>query len=230
MAKAMSVLAALPVDPAKYVTFLGAMFVMAISPGPAIIFCIRTGMAGRKLSVLTGVCGLNCATLIWFVAAAFGLQVVLATMPHVFQAIAVAGGLYLVWLGLKGCRAALRSHEGLHVTPQAGAVAPTPKQAFVDGFFVQILNPKVTLFFSAVLPPFVDIARPMPLQMTAFATTTLTMDFIAMTAYGLGSVSLTHILSDPRNKQRFDLGASAILLLLGVVICVHSVSDLLKLF
>jgi threonine/homoserine/homoserine lactone efflux protein len=225
----MSLAAALPVDPAKYVTFLGAMFVMAISPGPAILYCIRTGMAGRKLSVLAAVCGLNCATLIWFIAAAFGLQVVLATMPHVFQAIAVAGGVYLIWLGFKGCRAALQSHEGLHVV-QTDLVAPEPKRAFRDGFFVQILNPKVTLFFSAVLPPFVDIARPMPLQMTTFAATTLTMDFIAMTAYGLGAVSLTHILSDPRNKQRFDLSASAILLLLGVVICVHSVSDLLKLF
>ncbi len=63
----------LPVDPARYGAFLAAMFVMAITPGPANLFAIATGMEKGKGAALLGVVGMNCATLIWFVGSALGL-------------------------------------------------------------------------------------------------------------------------------------------------------------
>ncbi|MEI9903221.1 MAG: hypothetical protein WDN06_04065 [Asticcacaulis sp.] len=59
----------MPVDPSRYYAFLLAMFFMAISPGPANLFFIRTGLAGRASRVFAGVIGTNSATLIWFIAA-----------------------------------------------------------------------------------------------------------------------------------------------------------------
>ena len=91
---------------------------------------------------------------------------------------------------------------------------------------VQILNPKAILFFSAVLPPFVDIHRPMAGQLVVFAATTIGMDIVSMSSYGLLAVRLAKVLREPRNKQRFDLGAGGILMIIACVILWHAVTDL----
>ena len=65
-------MSALPVDPHLYSTFLGVMVVMAITPGPANLFAVATGVEKGRASALVGVVGMNCATLVWFAAAALG--------------------------------------------------------------------------------------------------------------------------------------------------------------
>ena len=217
----------MPIDPAKYLAFLVATTFMAISPGPAIMFFVRTGLGGRASRVFAGVIGVNSATLIWFIASALGLQILMTAFPLAFKIIAVLGGLYIGWLGFKTFRTALslktETIDGATLTaePERSDLA-TLRQ----GFVVQMLNPKVLLFFTAVLPPFVDISRPMPPQMALFAATALTLDAIAMTTYGLGAVHLSQWLRQPRYKQRFDLGAGAILMLIGTGIVWHAIQTL----
>ena len=66
-------MSALPVDPARYGAFLVSMFVLAITPGPANLFAIATGMERGKGAALRGVVGMNAATLVWFACSALGL-------------------------------------------------------------------------------------------------------------------------------------------------------------
>lgn len=217
------------VNPEKYSTFLVAMALMAISPGPANLFFIRTGLGGRKGPVFTGVLGVNTATLVWFIASAFGLQVLMTAFPLLFRLLAVGGGLYVGWLGFNTFRHALNLSEE-HLDPHA--VTPATHagywQVMREGFMVQMLNPKVLLFFSAVLPPFLDLSIPMPRQIPVFAATAIGMDVISMTSYGLLAVTLSHLLTEPRNKQRFDLGAGAVLMLISALILWHGVTDLIS--
>jgi threonine/homoserine/homoserine lactone efflux protein len=222
---------AFPIDPHTYWAFFVTMFFMAITPGPANLFAIRTGLGRRKSHVIAAVMGLNCASLIWFIACAFGLQMLLAAFPLLFQIIAVAGGLYLGWMAVKGFRSALDIRNenigsSLTATPASGK---TIGATFKDGFLVQMLNPKVTLFFSAVLPPFVDIHQAVPPQMIAFAATTIGMDILTMTTYGLAAVTLSHTLSDPKKKQIFDLGVCLILMVIATLIIWHAGIELLRL-
>jgi len=220
-----------PIDPHTYWAFFVTMFFMAISPGPAIMFAIRTGLGRRKRNVMAAVIGLNCASLIWFIACAFGLQILLTAFPLLFQIVAVAGGLYLGWMAFKGFRAALDIRN--EILGAGLTAAPTPGKTigatFKDGFLVQLLNPKVTMFFTAVLPPFVDIDRAVPPQMVAFAATAVGMDTVAMTTYGLAAVTLSHTLSDPRKKQAFDLGVCLILMAIAAIIVWHAGGELLRL-
>jgi threonine/homoserine/homoserine lactone efflux protein len=217
----------LPIDPVKYYAFLVAMALMAISPGPAIMFFVRTGLGGRASRVFAGVIGVNSATLLWFIASAFGLQILMTAFPLAFKIVAVAGGLYIVWLGLKTFRAALSLKSE---TADDNALKAAPMRSDLatlrEGFMVQMLNPKVLLFFSAVLPPFIDTTRPMPPQMVVFAATAVAMDATAMTTYGLGAVRLSQWLRQPRYKQRFDLGAGTILMLIGTGIVWHAAATL----
>ena len=217
----------LPVDASKYYAFLVAMFFMALSPGPANLFFVRTGLGGRPSRVMAGVVGANSGTLIWFVASALGLQVLMSAFPLAFRIIAILGGLYVGWLGFKTFRAALSTaKETIDDRLTEAAPQRTVWQSLREGFMVQILNPKAILFFSAVLPPFVDIHRPMAGQLVVFAATTIGMDIVSMSSYGLLAVRLAKVLREPRNKQRFDLGAGGILMIIACVILWHAVTDL----
>ncbi|ESQ90581.1 lysine transporter LysE [Asticcacaulis sp. AC460] len=216
-----------PVDPAKYSAFLAAMALMAISPGPANLFFIRTGLSGRKRNVFTGVIGVNTATLVWFVAAALGLQALMIALPLLFKAMTIAGGLYLIWLGVSTVRHALKiDNERIDLQFIAPATPGTLTRTLREGFMVQMLNPKVLLFFSVVLPPFLDIARPMPAQMSVFAATAIGMDVISMTTYGLLAVTLSHLLQQPRHRRTFDIAAGSVLVLIAVMILGHAAKDL----
>ncbi|MEI9905188.1 MAG: LysE family translocator [Asticcacaulis sp.] len=207
--------------------FLVAMFLMAISPGPANLFFIRTGLSGSRARVFAGVIGTNSASVVWLTASTLGLQALMMAFPLAFRIIAVLGGLYVGWLGFKTARHALHvQDEVIDPNLTVAAAARTPWQTLREGFMVQILNPKMVLFLSAVLPPFIDLRRPMIPQMTVFAASTIAMDVISMTAYGLLAVRLAHLLREPRNKQTFDLAAGSVLMLVSALILFHGVGDL----
>ena len=204
---------ALPVDPHLYLTFLGVMAIMAMTPGPANVFAVATGMQKGRASVFMAVAGMNAATLVWFSAAALGLGALVKAFPEAFRVLAVAGALYVAWLGIKAIRGAFRTAaEPSEIPVRKG------RSAFVDGFTVQIANPKAILFFTAVLPPFLDVNRPAAPQLALFACATIGMDIITMTAYGMGGAALKARMADPRFQRNFGLGVGGLLLLASILI------------
>ena len=203
----------LPVDPHLYATFLGVMAVMAITPGPANIFSVANGVQRGKAGALLGVVGMNAATLVWFGAAALGLGALVVAFPDVFRWISIAGAVYVAWLGIQAWRGAFRN--------AADPDAPTVKMgrsAIVDGFMVQIANPKAILFFTAVLPPFLDVNRPAAPQLALFAVATIGMDVLSMSAYGLGGAALARRMSEPRFRQGFAILTGTLLIAAAVLI------------
>ena len=206
-------MAALPVDPHLYAAFLGVMAVMAITPGPANLFAVATGMEKGRASALIGVVGMNAATLVWFGAAALGLGALVAAFPQVFRIIAVLGALSVAWLGIKALRGAFATAaEPDHVEVRRG------RSALIDGFTVQIANPKAILFFTAVLPPFLDVNRPAAPQLALFALATIGMDILSMSAYGLGGAALANRMNEPRFKRGFGIFVGALLILAAILI------------
>jgi len=206
-------MALLPVDPHLYLTFLGVMAVMAITPGPANVFSVANGVERGKAGALLGVLGMNTATLVWFAAAALGLGALVVAFPTVFRWVSIGGALYVAWLGLK----ALTGAFGAAADPHAAAIRPH-RGAFVDGFMVQIANPKAVLFFTAVLPPFLDVNRPAAPQLALFAVATIGMDVLSMSAYGLGGAALARRMSEPRFRRGFAVFTGLLLLLAAVLI------------
>ena len=202
-----------PVDPHLYAAFLGVMAVMAVTPGPANLFAVATGVEKGRRAALAGVVGMNAATLVWFGAAALGLGALVAAFPQAFRIIAVGGALYVAWRGIKALRGAF-SNEG---EPTDVAVS-RGRSAVMDGFMVQIANPKAILFFTAVLPPFLDIQRPVAPQLVLFAMATIGMDVLSMSAYGLGGAALARRMSEPRFRRGFGLFVGSLLLLAAVLI------------
>ena len=205
----------LPVDPARYSAFLVAMFVMAITPGPANLFAIATGMQKGKGAALAGVAGMNVATLVWFACSALGLGALIIAFPKAFHVLALAGAAYLVWLGVKSIRSAIKDRG------EQGLAAPSVqmgRSAFRDGFAVQIANPKILLFFGAVLPPFIDVDRPLAPQLVMFAAATIGMDVISMSSYGLGGAALASRMNEPGFRKGFAIVVGVLLIAAAVLI------------
>ncbi|HYC97257.1 LysE family translocator [Brevundimonas sp.] len=206
-------MSSLPVDPQLYLTFLGVMAVMAWTPGPANLFSVANGVQRGPAGALAGVVGMNAATLVWFGAAALGLGALVIAFPQVFRLISIAGALYVAWLGINALRGAFRT--------AADPDSPTirlGRSALLDGFMVQIANPKAVLFFTAVLPPFLDVSRPAAPQLALFALATIGMDVLSMSAYGLGGAALARRMSEPRFRRGFALVTGGLLLAASVLI------------
>jgi threonine/homoserine/homoserine lactone efflux protein len=142
-----------------------------------------------------------------------GLGALVVAFPEAFRLISVAGALYVAWLGLKALRGAFRTAAD----PEDTTVRPG-RSALVDGFMVQIANPKAVLFFTAVLPPFLDVNRPAAPQLALFAVATIGMDVLSMSAYGLGGAALARRMSVPRFRRGFGVLTGILLLAACVLI------------
>jgi threonine/homoserine/homoserine lactone efflux protein len=201
-----------PVDPHRYLTFLGVMALLAMTPGPANLFAVATGVRDGKAAALLGAVGMNAASLVWFGAAALGLGALVAAFPDQFRWIAIAGGLYVAWLGIQAIRGAG------HAPGDPGKAHLTRRGPLVDGFMVQIANPKAVLFFTAVLPPFLDPARPPVPQLVLFAIAMIGLDVITMSAYGLSGAALTRRMTEPRFARAFGWISGSLLLIAAAMI------------
>lgn len=195
----------LPVDPSRYLAFLGVMAAMAFFPGPANLFCVATGMARGRRAALAAMVGMNGASLVWYVAAGLGLGALMTAFPAAFKVLRLLGAAYLVWLGIGAVRAAF--------APGAleAAAAPRPGSNLRNGFAVQIANPKLILFFTAVLPPFLDLARPLAGQLLVFAATMIALDAAAMSTFGFGGAALAQRMEDPRFRRGFSVTTALLL-------------------
>ena len=205
--------ASLPVDPRLFAGFVSIMMVMAITPGPANIFAVATGVSKGRAAAMAGIVGMNVATLVWFGAAALGLGVLVLAYPAAVQTIAIAGALYLAWLGIQSIRGSFSTAQDPDKTPVS-----TRRNALLDGFLVQIANPKAILFFTVVLPPFLDVNRPIVPQLMMVAAATIGMDMVSMTAYGLGGAALTRQMARPRFRRAFRIGVGLLLLTAALLI------------
>ena len=130
---------------------------------------------------------------------------------------AIGGALYVAWLGIKALRGAFANES----QPKS-IVVQRERSAILNGFMVQIANPKAILFFTAVLPPFLDVNRPAAPQLALFAVATIGMDVLSMSAYGLGGAALARRMNEPRFRRGFA-ALSGILLLAAAVLIISRI-------
>jgi threonine/homoserine/homoserine lactone efflux protein len=138
------------IDSHRLLLFLGAATLLAVAPGPAMLYVLaRTLAGGRREGILSSL-GTFLGGLVHVVAAATGLSLVLATSAAAFAAVKYAGAAYLIYLGVRMIVSARRDAE---LSIPANAVRRNP---FWQGIATEVLNPKTALFFLAFIPQFVS--------------------------------------------------------------------------
>ena len=134
------------------VTFALAGVVLVVVPGPSVLFIVGRALAHGRRAALTSVAGNTTGAALVVVVVALGFGMVAAQSVAVFTVLKFAGAAYLVYLGVQTIR-----HRGDLATALAGAPGAVDRRLYWQGVVVGATNPKVLIFFAAVLPQFVDV-------------------------------------------------------------------------
>jgi threonine/homoserine/homoserine lactone efflux protein len=137
-----------------YWLFIATAIVLVITPGQDTFFILGRSLAGGRAAGIAAALGITAGSVIHTLLAALGLSALLATSPYAFMAVKFAGAAYLVYIGAR----ALLSRSKVLPGEEAGASADGRWAAFRSGVVTNLLNPKVGLFFLALMPQFIDAA------------------------------------------------------------------------
>jgi len=191
--------------------FLGASVALTLAPGPDNIFVITQGIArGRKPAIVTAL-GMCSGISVHTTAAAFGISAVFYSSVIAFNAVKFAGAAYLLYLAYK----TLRSRSGITL---ATADDRNAKALFKRGFIMNVLNPKVAMFFLAFLPQFVtpDTAYfPFWMLLLGFIFMVQAIVIFSLIGYFSGSIG-SFILARPRIARYFDYLTAGVFASLGI--------------
>lgn len=138
-------------------TVLAAL--MTMSPGADTLLVVRNALRGGRRDGLATALGICSGLYVHALLSALGVSMVLMHSATAFTALKFAGAAYLVWLGLQSLRSA-----GRDLPQAANASAPLERvparRSFREGFLTNLLNPKVIVFYLALLPQFIDADAP----------------------------------------------------------------------
>ena len=188
----------MPLD--TWLAFLVASWLISLSPGAGAISCMSAGMRFGYRRALPNIIGLELGILFILAIVAAGLGAVLAASTIAFTAVKWLGVGYLVWLGIQQWRApAIAPDIDAAVATDGGANA-----LLLRGFLVNATNPKGILFMLAVLPQFIDPARPQLVQYVICGGTLLFTDLVVMSGYTGLAARVLRLLRAPRHLRAMN--------------------------
>jgi threonine/homoserine/homoserine lactone efflux protein len=132
----------------KLALFLSAALVLAVMPGPGILYVLGRTLNGGRREGVSSALGTFLGGLVHALAAAVGLSALLVASAAAFQIVRYAGAAYLIYLGITMIR-------NRHLQIAESDAGPTGHQSFIQGITTEILNPKTALFFLSFIPQFV---------------------------------------------------------------------------
>ncbi len=174
--------------------FMAGAFIIIVIPGPNILSLIARSIHQGRMAGFVSVLGIEAATLVHICAATLGLTSLLLSSAIAFTVVKYAGAAYLVYLGVRKFVERREDKEN-EVRAEEGL-----KQVFVQGFIVNLLNPKTAMFFLAFLPQFVNAGRgSAAAQILSFGLILVVLAIAVEVAYVLFS---SHLRSWLRGNQQ----------------------------
>jgi threonine/homoserine/homoserine lactone efflux protein len=192
--------------------FIVAAFVIIVIPGPNVLFAIGRALAhGRRLALLS-VLGATLGSTVPLTAVVLGLGAILAASAVLFTLIKVAGAAYLIYLGVM----AIRNRKQLVAASQSPAEEPAVERMMRQGFVVGATNPKIIVFFGAVLPQFaVPEAGALPLQFLLLGAICLAIQVLSDSTWAmLAGTARSWFARSPRRLEA--VGSTGGLMIIGV--------------
>ena len=176
------------------IEFLVTSFIVIASPGTGVLFTLAAGLSRGARASIVAAFGCTIGIVPHMAAAIMGLAALLHTSALAFQIFKYLGVAYLLYMAWN----TLRERGALKVEKQVGARSAL--QVTVTAILVNILNPKLSIFFLAFLPQFVSTGELHPLsRMLELSAVFMLMTFVVFVGYGLFAASIRdHVISRPR--------------------------------
>ena len=176
--------------------FLLASLVLAVTPGPAVVYIVARSLSQGRRAGLVSVAGVGLGNFGNALAASVGLATLFALSAAAFTVVKYAGAAYLIYLGVRMWRDA-------SAPAVVGPLAGKPEwRIFRDSFFVALLNPKTTLFFAAFLPQFLSPGEAQILQSVTLGALFVLIAALTDSVYALAAGQIAGKLRQHRNLQR----------------------------
>jgi threonine/homoserine/homoserine lactone efflux protein len=204
------------IDTARLLVFAGATIVLAVTPGPDILYTLTRGITQGRRAAMYAAMGFNLGVIFHTLLAALGVSAILRTSAVAYQGIKLAGAAYLIYIGIQTWRSQPADVD------DGGKDYLSPQAIFRQTIIGNILNPKVALFFLAFLPQFVDPAQGHPgLQTALFGLLFMLVSFPVFATVALFSGAIgDRLRRNQAIESRLKKIAGAVLVLLGFALAV----------
>lgn len=194
--------------------FIGVVLVFLAPPGPDMTYMLAVGLQGGRTAAVRAILGIGSGMSVYAAAVALGLGAVAATYPAALDAVKLAGAAYLLWLAIITARAARTA---------AGEPLVVSQRWFLRGAMVSLTNPKLILFFLAVLPRFAGQAQSTTAQMAMLGAVNVATEVVLYGAVGVGASAFRdRFLSHAGAQRSLEYLAAAVYLVLALLIVIDS--------
>lgn len=204
---------------ARYLAFVALSALLVISPGATLAVVVETALGYGRLAALLTVAGVGLGNATLAAASAFGLSALVGRWPSALEAIRLAGGMYLAWLGLRGLwRAKLPSRRVAETemgTGPSSELGTGPMSFVAKGALTNVLNPPVILFYATMVPQFIGPQDPYLARALVLGATHVAMSIIWQGSCGLAVGMAAEHMRRPAVRRALEGLTGAILVFLG---------------
>jgi|ERR1700678_528236 len=202
---------------APILEFIGVSLVVIVTPGPDTALTIRNGLRGGAAAGVATVLGVVLGQMCWASAASLGLAALLKASAQVFRLLELLGAAYLFYLGARILIGALRSRSQNRDRDREvldhRIATPRPLRApFLEGLLSNLANPKMAIFFSSLLPPFIDTRGALLPQSLSLGLLFSTMTFAWLGLYVVMIVKSGYFLQRSRIRRAMECVTAATLM------------------
>ena len=162
--------------------FIALDTVLCIVPGPAVMAVVGSALA-RKVAGIATATGILTGNAIYFATSAFGILTILVASHGAFIALKWAGAAYLAYLGI---RTVASPHGSSRLPSRTSEASGSFASSWLGGTLTQLSNPKALVFFSAIVPQFVDPRAPLLPQAVVLGVASLAIEAAVLSAYIAG--------------------------------------------
>jgi threonine/homoserine/homoserine lactone efflux protein len=184
---------------------------LCLTPGPAVLLVLSQALTHGALKAVNSIAGILAANTFYFVLSATGIGALLLASYDLFFAIKWLGAAYLVWLGIS---AFLGKSKALSV--RRGETAAGNSRLFLNGLVLQLSNPKALVFFTALLPQFINPHAAIAPQVAILALTSVVIEFLVQMIYAVLAGRASRFISEPRFARFTNRVAGTLLIGAGV--------------
>ena len=196
-----------------YLIFLVTTTVLCLTPGPAALLSVAQGMSNGLRRSYPAIAGIALANAIYFALSATGIAALIVASGTLFSIIKWVGVVYLFYLGLS----AMRSKASALTVSGDAAHAVSGMRAFWQAVVVELSNPKALLYFVALLPQFIDPAKPVGLQMLVFGVTCIGLDVVVYTLYAWVGSKTQRFTANARFVKASNRASGGLLMIAGAM-------------
>jgi len=200
-----------------WIAYFVASWAIALSPGSGAVLSMSHGLAYGVRGASATILGLQAGLAVILLVAGAGVGALLVASATAFTVVKVVGAAYLMWLGWRQWRSpvATGSDESGPTAAAPSAGLPSVRQRLGIGFFTNVTNPKGIVFMVAVLPQFIDPARPLWLQLLVLLVTTIGVDLIVMHGYAFLASRAQRWLATARARRAQNRVFGGLLMAMG---------------